>query len=139
MFCAGARIANKCWTPTAPIRNELQYLKVNPNYTVDVVVARLESVVVREIKKGGTAATIKAALDCTIDQLHHETSQPRERVQAAVVKAIERGTRVSGIVLGKNAAQASLTGCYKPARSSSETTTFSASKISRAISLAAWE
>lgn len=98
----------------SPIRHELQYLNVNPNYTVDAVVARLESVVVREIEKGGTAATIKAALDRTIDQLHHETSQPRERAQAAMAKAIEGGKRVSRIVTGKNAAQASLTAATSP-------------------------
>ena len=34
--------------------------KVNPAYTVDAVIARLEGVVVRECEKGGTAATIKA-------------------------------------------------------------------------------
>ena len=98
----------------SPIRHELHDLNVNPNYTVDAVVARLEGVLVREIEKGGTAATIKAALDRTIDQLHRETSQPRERAQAAVVKAIEGGKRVSGIVTGKNAAQASLTAATNP-------------------------
>jgi hypothetical protein len=57
----------------SPIRDELQDGKVNPNYTVDAVVARLEGVLVREYEKGGTAATIKAALDRAIDQLHRET------------------------------------------------------------------
>ncbi len=42
----------------SPIRDELQDRKVNPNYTVDAVVARLEGVLVREYEKGGTAATI---------------------------------------------------------------------------------
>lgn len=37
--------------------------KVNPGYTVDAVVARLEGVVVREYEKGGTAASIKEALE----------------------------------------------------------------------------
>src|SRR5438094_425443 len=40
----------------SPIRHELHDLNVNPNYTVDAVVARLENVLVREIEKGGTAA-----------------------------------------------------------------------------------
>lgn len=123
----------------SPIRHELQYLNVNPNYTVDAVVARLESVVVREIEKGGTAATIKAALDRTIDQLHHETSQPRERAQAAVAKSNPRRKK-SERDSGREKCRTGLSyRCYKPARSSSEATTFSASKISRAISLAAWE
>ena len=32
--------------------------RVNPNYTVDAVIARLEGVLVRECEKGGTAASI---------------------------------------------------------------------------------
>jgi len=92
----------------SPIRHELHDLSVNPNYTVDAVVARLESVLAREIEKGGTAATIKAALDRAIDQLHHETSQPRERAQAAVVKAIEGGKRLGEMVTKKDVAQACL-------------------------------
>ena len=56
----------------SPIKDELQDRKVNPNYTADAVVARLEGVLVREYEKGGTAATIKAALDRAIDQLHRK-------------------------------------------------------------------
>src|SRR4029453_18996962 len=37
--------------------------EVNPNYTVDAVIARLEGVLVRECEKGGTAASVKAAMD----------------------------------------------------------------------------
>ena len=85
----------------SPIRHELHDLNINPNYTVDAVVARLENVLVREIEKGGTAATIKAALDRTIDQLHRETSQHRERAQTAVVKAIEGGKRLGELVAKK--------------------------------------
>ena len=85
----------------SPIRHELHDLNINPNYTVDAVVARLENVLIREIEKGGTAATIKAALDRTIDQLHRETSQHRERAQTAVVKAIEGGKRLGELVAKK--------------------------------------
>ena len=85
----------------SPIRHELHDLNVNPNYTVDAVVARLENVLAREIEKGGTAATIKAALDRTIDQLHRETSQHRERAQTVVVKAIEGGKRLGELVAKK--------------------------------------
>ena len=42
---------------------------MNPNFTVDGVIARLESVVVGEYEKGGTAASIKAAVDKAIDQI----------------------------------------------------------------------
>jgi hypothetical protein len=54
------------------------------------VVARLEGVLAPEYEKGGTAATIKAALDRTIDQLHRETNEHRERARTAVVKAISK-------------------------------------------------
>jgi hypothetical protein len=49
--------------------------KVNREYTVDGVIARLEGVLVRECEKGGTAASIKAAMDRAIDQLHRETGK----------------------------------------------------------------
>jgi hypothetical protein len=54
--------------------------KVSPGYTVDGVIARLENVVVREVEKGGTAATVKAAMDRAIDQLHAETGGARDAV-----------------------------------------------------------
>ncbi|HMG06846.1 MAG TPA: hypothetical protein VK581_15415 [Chthoniobacterales bacterium] len=54
--------------------------KVSPGYTVDGVIARLEDVVIREVEKGGTAATIKAAMDRAIDQLHAETGGARDAV-----------------------------------------------------------
>jgi hypothetical protein len=63
---------------------------VNPNYTVDAVIARLEGVLVRECEKGGTAASIKAAMDRTIDQIQIETSGPRDRARDAVVRAAEK-------------------------------------------------
>ena len=85
----------------SPIKHELQDRKVNPNYTVDAVVARLEGVLVREYEKGGTAAMIKAALDRTIDQLHRETNEHRERARTAVVKALEEGKRLKEGMAGK--------------------------------------
>src|SRR4030095_687233 len=63
----------------SPIKEELREMKVNPNYTVDAIVARLEEVLVREYEKGGTAATIKAALDRAVAQLHREHGAHRER------------------------------------------------------------
>ena len=53
--------------------------RVNPNYTVDAVIARLEAVLVRECEKGGTAASIKAAMDRAIDQIQIEASGPHDR------------------------------------------------------------
>src|SRR6266513_740286 len=63
---------------------------VNPNYTVDAVIARLEGVLVRECEKGGTAASIKAAMDRAIDQIQIETSGPRDRAREAVVRAAKK-------------------------------------------------
>src|SRR4026208_2237650 len=74
----------------SPIRDELQDRKVNPNYTVDAVVARLEGVLVREYEKGGTAATIKAALDRAIDQLHRETKEKGDRRRDVVADAADK-------------------------------------------------
>jgi len=64
--------------------------KVNPAYTVDAVVARLEGVVVRECEKGGTAASIKAAMDHAIDQLHRETKDKGNRARAAMARAADK-------------------------------------------------
>ena len=64
--------------------------KVNPNYTIDAVIARLEGVLVREYEKGGTAASIKTALDRAIDQLHNETSGARDRAKDVVVRASDK-------------------------------------------------
>src|SRR5215470_3924542 len=64
--------------------------KVNPAYTVDSVIARLEGVVVREYEKGGTAASIKAALDRAIDQLHRETKDKGDRARDAMARAAEK-------------------------------------------------
>jgi hypothetical protein len=85
----------------SPIKHELHDLNVNPNYTVDAIVGRLEEVLVRECEKGGTAATIKAAMDRVIDQVHWETGQHRERAQNSVVKALEEGKRLKGGTSGK--------------------------------------
>ena len=64
--------------------------KVNRNYTVDGVIARLEGVVVREYEKGGTAASIKAALDRAIDQLHRETKEKGDLVRDVVADAADK-------------------------------------------------
>ena len=65
---------------------EHEKLGVNPNYTVDAVIASLEGVLVREVEKGGTAASVKAAMDRAIDQIQVETSGPRNAVARATNK-----------------------------------------------------
>jgi hypothetical protein len=64
--------------------------EVNPNYTVDAVIARLEGVLIRECEKGGTAASIKAAMDRAIGQIQVETSGPRGRAKEAIVRATDK-------------------------------------------------
>jgi hypothetical protein len=63
---------------------------VNPDYTIDAVIARLEGVLVRECEKGGTAASIKTAMDRAIGQIQVETSGPRDRAREAVARATEK-------------------------------------------------
>lgn len=64
-------------------------LEINPDYTVDAVISRLEGVLVRECEKGGSAASVKAAMDRAFDQLHAETSATRDRAKEVVVRATE--------------------------------------------------
>ena len=64
--------------------------KVNPAYTVDAVVARLEGVLVREYEKGGTAASIKAAMDRAIDQVHRETRDKGDRARDVVARVADK-------------------------------------------------
>ena len=63
---------------------------LNHDFTVDAVLARLEAVVVREYEKGGTAATVKAAVDRTIDQIQREGGSHRARARDVVARAAER-------------------------------------------------
>jgi len=64
--------------------------KVNPAYTIDAVIARLEAVVVREYEKGGTATSVKAAMDRAIDQLHRETKEKGDRARNVVARAADK-------------------------------------------------
>ena len=54
------------------------------------MIARLEGVLVRECEKGGTAASIKAAMDRAIDQIQIETSGARDQAKEAVVRAAKK-------------------------------------------------
>ena len=59
-------------------------------YTVDGVIARLENVVAREVEKGGTAASIKSAMDRAIDQIHAGTGGARDAVVRTAGKVREK-------------------------------------------------
>ena len=45
---------------------------------------------VRECEKGGTAATIKAAMDRAIGQLHRETKEKGDRARDVVARAADK-------------------------------------------------
>ena len=70
--------------------HETSDFRIRRDYTVDGVIARLEGVLVRECEKGGTAASIKAAMDRAIDQLHAETSGTRDRARDVVVRTADK-------------------------------------------------
>src|SRR5471032_1488994 len=52
---------------------------LNKDYTVDAVVARIEEVIVREYQKGGSAASVKQAVDKALDGMHSKTGKHAER------------------------------------------------------------
>src|SRR3982751_4621375 len=64
--------------------------EIGRDYTVDGVIARLENVVTREVEKGGTAASIKSAMDRAIDQLHAGTGGARDAVIRTAGKIREK-------------------------------------------------
>ena len=43
--------------------------QLNRNYTVDAVISKLETAIMREYEKGGSAASVTLAVDRAIDQL----------------------------------------------------------------------
>jgi hypothetical protein len=58
-------------------------------YSVDAVVARIEDVIVREYAKGGTAASVKTAVDKALDKMQRDTPahlDPEEIVKRAAEK-----------------------------------------------------
>jgi hypothetical protein len=64
--------------------------EIRKDYTVDGVIAKLESVVTREVEKGGTAASIKGAMDRAIDQIHAGTGSARDAVVRTAGKLREK-------------------------------------------------
>jgi hypothetical protein len=64
--------------------------EVNRQYTIDAVISRLEGVLARECEKGGTAASVKAAMDRAIRQIQIDTSVPRERAREVWNRASDK-------------------------------------------------
>jgi ribosome-associated translation inhibitor RaiA len=63
---------------------------LNKDYTVDAVLARLQGVVVKEYEKGGTAASVRAAVDRAIDELQTRAEQGKDKAKDAVQRAAEK-------------------------------------------------
>jgi hypothetical protein len=60
---------------------------LNKDFTVDSVVARIESVIVREYQKGGSAASVKQAVDKALDEMHAKTGPKAEKAADAIKSA----------------------------------------------------
>ena len=63
---------------------------LNKDFTVDAVVKRLESVIIHEYEKGGTAASVKQAVDKAIDGMQSSTGQHANKAADAIKAAAER-------------------------------------------------
>jgi hypothetical protein len=61
--------------------------QLNRNYTVDSLIAKVEGVIVREYEKGGSAASVKLAVDRAIDQLQIGAG---DRAKSIVTRAADK-------------------------------------------------
>jgi hypothetical protein len=62
---------------------------LNKDYTVDAVLKKLEGVIVREYAKGGTAASVKNAVDRAFDEMQSRTAPASGKAAEAAEKAME--------------------------------------------------
>jgi hypothetical protein len=65
---------------------------LNASYTVDNIVSKVESVIVREYQKGGSAATVKAAVDKVIDEMQARAEDSKDKVKSVAQRAVEKLT-----------------------------------------------
>jgi hypothetical protein len=63
---------------------------LNKDYTVDAVVGKLEDVILREYEKGGTAASVKAAVDRAIDGMQAKTGAHANKLADAVKSTADK-------------------------------------------------
>ena len=66
---------------------------LNESFTVDAVMSRLESVIVREYEKGGTAASVRSAVDRAIDEMQNRAGAGRSKMSSTVQDAADRVRR----------------------------------------------
>jgi len=65
---------------------------LNADFTVDNFVKKLEGVIVKEYEKGGTAASVKSAVDKAIDAMQAQAESGKEKVTGAFKEASGRMT-----------------------------------------------
>jgi hypothetical protein len=63
---------------------------LNKDFTVDAVLSKLETVIVREYEKGGTAATVRTALDRAIDELQNRAGASKDKLANSIQRATEK-------------------------------------------------
>ncbi|MBV9046155.1 MAG: hypothetical protein JO348_09935 [Alphaproteobacteria bacterium] len=63
---------------------------LNKDYTVDAVIKRLEDVIVKEYEKGGTAATIRHAVDRAIDDMQSRSGDTLGKAGDAMKSAADK-------------------------------------------------
>lgn len=59
-------------------------------FSIDTLVAKVEGVIVREYEKGGTAATVKTAVDRMLNQVQRETGSGSFNPEDVVKRAADR-------------------------------------------------
>ncbi len=62
---------------------------LNKDYTIDAVLKKVEGVIVREYEKGGTAASVKNAIDRAFDEMQSRTAPASQKAAEATEKAAE--------------------------------------------------
>ncbi len=73
---------------------------LNKDFTVDAIVGKVESVIVREYAKGGTAASVKQAVDRALDEMQAKTgdaaAKAADAAKAAAGKLHETVRKMGG-------------------------------------------
>jgi hypothetical protein len=63
---------------------------LNADYTVDNLVSKLEGVIIREYDKGGSAASIKAAVDRAMDELQARAGEGKDKAASTMRSAVHK-------------------------------------------------
>ena len=74
---------------------------MNKDFTVDSVLKRVEGVIVREYEKGGTAASVKNAVDRMFDEMQAKTAPASEKAAQATDSAMEALRKAADAFRGK--------------------------------------